>query len=374
MIYDVIVSGLGPAGSSFLKRLSGSGLKVLAVEKEEFPRRKPCAGGLTVKAYKLLNGLFPGLEKVVRVSSKSIELHYKDHSAEISAPAVLTYLTDRGELDGYLFELLPHREFKVHTGEKCLSVERLSDGNLSVKTDKDTYTCRILVVCEGVNSRVASQFKVKRDIGFTYEIDVEFKCGSRIVIDFSEFSWGYYWAFPKGDFITTGVGEFKSRELFKRLRELLKGFNAKHGFRGRALWERGFPIPAGRKDNDVYRDRVLFLGDSGGLVDPLTGEGIYYAARSGVIAAEVVKSAFAKGDFSRLSVYKTWIDGEMGEEFKWARVVGKLFFPLRGFNFYLLKRSRELSLLAARLLSGDISYKEGFFSYLKLAPKALFKI
>ncbi len=374
MVYDVIVSGLGPAGSSFLKRLAGSGLRVLALEKEEFPRRKPCAGGLTVKAYKLLDSLFPGLEKAVRLSVKEIELHHKDQTSSILAPSVLTYLTDRRELDNFLFESLPHREFDLHTKETCLAVERLSDGCLEVKTDKDTYSCRVLVVAEGVNSRISSHFKLKREIGFTYETEVEFKCSSKIIIDFSRFTWGYYWAFPKGDFVSTGVGEFRSRELFKRLKELLKNFNSKHGFRGRILGERGFPIPAGKRNNDVYRDRILFLGDSGGLVDPLTGEGIYYAARSGVIASEVVKSAFAKGDFSKLSIYKTWIDGELGEEFKWARIVGRLFFPLRGVNFFLLKRSRELSLLAARLLSGDISYKEGFFSYLKVVPKALIKI
>ena len=374
MTYDVIVSGLGPAGSSFLKGLSGSGLKVLALEKEEFPRKKPCAGGLTVKAYRLLDSLFPGIDRVVRVSSKKIELHYGRQSAEISAPEVLTYLTDRSELDSYLFESLPHREFKVHTGEKCLSVERLGDGSLSVKTSRETYTCRVLVVCEGANSRIASQMKVKRDMGFTYEADVEFKQDDRIIIDFSRFSWGYYWAFPKGEFVTTGVGEFKSRELFKRLRELLLSFNEKHGLKGEVLWERGFPIPAGRKDNDVYRKRVLFLGDSGGLVDPLTGEGIYYAARSGVLASDVVRSAFRKGDFSVLALYRELVNREFGEEFRWARIVGNLFFPLRGLNFAMLRRSGELSLLAARLLSGDISYKEGFFSYLKLVPRALLKI
>lgn len=374
MVYDVIVSGLGPAGATFLKRLSGSGLKVLALEKEEFPRKKPCAGGLTQKAYQLLERNFPGVNQVVRVSSRVLELHYKNKRAEVKSGVVLTHLTDREELDDFLFNSLPFKEFEVHTGESTLSAEREQEGTLRVRTSKGSYRCRVLVVADGANSRIANQFKVKKEVGFTYEADVSHQPpGGKIIIDFSGFSWGYYWAFPKGDFITTGLGEFKNRRLFKELPSLLTRLNAKHGIGGKVIWERGFPIPAGQRRNDVYRKQILFLGDSGGLVDPLTGEGIFYAARSGEIGAEVVKSAFARGDFERLSVYKDWIDGEMGEEFFWAGVVGKLFFPLRGLNFFVLRRSREVALLAARLLSGDISYKEGFFKYLKLFPRALFK-
>ncbi len=374
MVYDIIVSGLGPAGCSFLKELSGSGLKVLAIEKEKFPRKKPCAGGLTPKAYKLLSSLFPELEKVVRARSKEIELHYKSRTSLIKSREPLTYLTDRSELDNFLFEELPSEELKIHTGERCISVERLEDGKISVKTDKDSYTCRVLIVSDGANSRVANQLKVERDLGFTYEIDVEGKGENRIVIDFTHFSWGYYWAFPKGNFITTGVGEFKSKENFKRLYQLLKEFNEKHGFKGKKIWKGGFPIPAGKGKNDVYRDRVLFLGDAGGLVDPLTGEGIYYAARSGVLAAKVIKSSFEKGNFKVLRTYKELVDSEMGEEFKWARITGRLFFPLRNLNFFLIERSEKVSAIAAKLMSGDISYRDSFFSFFKAVPGALLKI
>jgi geranylgeranyl reductase family protein len=373
MVYDVVVSGLGPAGATFLKRLSGSGLKVLAIDREDFPRKKPCAGGLTGKAYRLLKRNFPGIEKVVRVSARVLELHHKDKRADVRSPAVLTYLTDREELDDFLFNSLPFKEFEVHTGESSLSAEREEEGTIRLRTSKGSYRCRVLVVADGANSRIASQFKVKKDVGFTYEADVSCPSEERVVIDFSDFSWGYYWAFPKGDFITTGLGEFKNRGLFKELPSLLSHFNKKHGIGGKVIWERGFPIPAGRRRNDVYRKQILFLGDSGGLVDPLTGEGIFYAARSGEIGAEVVKTAFERGNLRALELYRELIDRDMGSEFFWARMVGRLFFPLRNLNFLILKRSEEVALLAARLLSGDVSYREGFFNYLKLFPGALFK-
>ncbi|WP_457677829.1 geranylgeranyl reductase family protein [Thermovibrio sp.] len=371
MEYDVIVSGLGPAGCSFLKSLEGSGLKVLAIDKEEFPRLKPCAGGLTKKAYGLLKGLFPDLDSVIRVSSRILRLYYDGKSSKVYSEEVLTYLTERKELDWFLFKNILG-EFTVKTGIKSLGVER--DGSsVLLKTNYGTFRCKVLIVSEGVNSRVVSQLSVKRELGFTYEAYIEGNYGEDVFVDFSRFTWGYFWGFPKGDYVTVGVGEFKSKKVFKSLKELLYQFNSKHGFNGRVLWERGFPIPAGREKNDVYREGILLLGDSGGLVDPLTGEGIYYGVKSGILAAKVVKEAFKRGNFSLLREYKEKVDREMGEEFKWARRVGKLFFPFRGFNFYLLERSPSLSRLAAKLLSGELSYREGFTAYLKAAPFALLK-
>ena len=375
MVYDVIVSGLGPAGMAFLKSISGTGLKILALERETFPKKKPCAGGITEKAYKLLDFLFPGIESTFRVSSNRIEFYYKRKMVELKTPFAKTYFTKREDFDYFLFDSLPHEEFEIHTGEATLDVEKLRDQLVIVKTNKATYKCKVLIVSEGVNSKTAAKFKLKRDIGFTYETEIDRDIEERVIIDFSRVSWGYYWAFPKGGFTTTGVGEFRSKKVIKDIKKVLLYLNSKHGFGlSKITWERGFPIPAGKRKNDVYRDRILFLGDSGGLVDPLTGEGIYYAIRSGIIAADVVESAFTEGDFSKLPNYKKKIDKELGEEFFWARIVGSFFFPFKRMNVFLLGRSPKLGLLAANLLTGEITYKEAFFKYLKYLPLAPFGV
>jgi geranylgeranyl reductase family protein len=370
MKYDVIVSGLGPAGSVFLKELSGSGLKVLAIEKEEFPRRKPCAGGLTPKAYRLLKNMYPDLDKLLRFKASVMELCYKDSRVRVESREPLTYMTDREELDLFLFESIPHGEFEVHTGETVLSAQR-EDGEVVVKSSKGTYRGRVLVVAEGVNSRLASQFGVGRELGFTYETEVEGEERGELLVDFTGFTWGYYWIFPKGNFSSVGLGEFKNRENFKRLRELLKELNGKHKVKGKVFWERGFPIPAGKKSNDVYRSQVLFLGDSGGLVDPLTGEGIYYAAKSAILAARVIRNSLSRGSLLGLADYKDLVDRVLGEEFFWARVVGRFFFWFRGLNFFVIERLEEAGILTAKLLSGELSYREALVNYLKLAPKSL---
>jgi len=372
MVYDVAVVGLGPAGVSALKVLEGSGLKVLVVESApSFPRKKPCAGGLTPKAYAILKDFFPEVDSVVRKRVNRFILYNKDNSALLSDSSVLTYLTQREELDAFLFNSLNHSHFDIHLGETALTIERDIDGVI-LNTTKDSYRVKVLLVASGVNSRIARQLGIKREIGFTYESYVESSI-EEIIIDFSGFKWGYYWAFPKGDVVTTGIGEFKSKKVTASLREILSQFNRKHGLTGKEIWSSGFPIPAGKSQNDVYRPHVLFLGDAGGLVDPLTGEGIYYAVKSGTVAAGVVRQFFKTGELSRLSSYETAINSLFGEEFKWARIVGKLFFSLKGLNFFVLKRSKEVAQLTSELLSGRISYRESFKKYLRLMPGALLR-
>jgi flavin-dependent dehydrogenase len=123
--------------------------------------------------------------------------------------------------------------------------------------------------------------------------------------------------------------------------------------------------------NDVLRERILFIGDAGGLVDPLTGEGIYSAVRSGIIAANTVKKAFEREDFGVLKSYKIAVDRELGSEYFWAKVVGNLFFRLKSLNFYVIEREKSVSQIAVLLLSGKISYRKGIKEFFKLLPRTL---
>ncbi len=367
-MYDVIVVGLGPGGISLLKSLENSNLKVLAVEREIFPKKKPCAGGLTPKAYSILKEKFPEIDRVVRERAYEFFLYNGNREVVLSSRRVLTYLTDRAELDHFLFSSLNHSKFNLHLSESALSVE-IGEGRVKLKTDKDSYVGRVLVDSSGVNSRIARQLNVNREIGFTYERDLEVR-KNELIVDFSNFNWGYYWVFPKGEWVTSGLGEFKK---WSNLRGKLIEFERKHGIYGNVLWESGFPIPAGKRKNDVLRKNVLFVGDSGGLVDPLTGEGIFYAARSGILAGECLKRFFEKSDADELKNYKRRIDREFGGEFFWARVVGKLFFSFRNANLSLVERSEKIADLTAELLSGEVPYRKALMRYAGILLRAPFR-
>jgi flavin-dependent dehydrogenase len=98
---------------------------------------------------------------------------------------------------------------------------------------------------------------------------------------------GYGWVFPKGDHANLGVGG--ALEEGPRLRDHLDRLARAHGVDPSALEDvRGHRIPMRRLGIPASRGRVLLVGDAAGLVDPLTGDGIYEAFVSGRLAAEAI--------------------------------------------------------------------------------------
>ena len=98
---------------------------------------------------------------------------------------------------------------------------------------------------------------------------------------------GYGWVFPKGDHANLGVGGWLDEG--PRLRSHLARLAREHGVDPGALTEvRGHRLPMKRLGSPAARGRVLLVGDAAGLVDPLSGDGIYEAFVSAELASEAV--------------------------------------------------------------------------------------
>jgi len=95
-MYDLIVVGAGPAGSSAARRAAQQGLNTLLIEKEKVPRDKLCGGGLTCKVLDLLDFKLP--ETIVErvVSSTRIHVDHETYSFETGRP--LAIMTSRAPL------------------------------------------------------------------------------------------------------------------------------------------------------------------------------------------------------------------------------------------------------------------------------------
>ena len=318
--YDVIVVGAGPGGCSAAISLARRGCDVLLLEKERFPRGKVCGDGISPPALETLDrlGILP------EIIGKS---PWKIDGLMISSPAGQAVTASFSHLKGpYPFGLvMPRREFDflvLQQARKYSNIEILEnwevkdfiDQNGSVRGvkaqsegRKGEFLAKFLVGADGAYSVIARKtvFRKKNFQQGAFGIrayfhgvkdlthQIEIHCDRSILP-------GYGWVFPIGeDSANVGVGIASRHLKEKNIRNLFQTFVegkpfVKERLRGARMVEnslQGGPIPRGSFFRRRSRKNVLLVGDAGGFTDVLTGEGIYFALRSGECAAEAIHSA-----------------------------------------------------------------------------------
>lgn len=303
--FDYCVVGAGPAGAASATHLARAGHRVVLVDKSVFPRNKTCGDGLTSLAIRELSLLGPLPEHLpswryvrhaILVSAKARRL---DMSLESGPPVAIAR---RFELDDHLVQqacragaelLTPTRVEAVEVGKSSVRVS--VDGGATITVDgvvaaDGAYsTVRRLVLAE---RRSLPPLHAIRQYGTPREPELE----STLRVDFlRHLRPGYAWSFPLSDG-TTNAGIMVHRKYFgstRNLAEVWRQFESLGVAAPPAKRPASWPIPARIEPSQVARGRILFVGDAGGMADPLTGEGIGQALLSGRLAAQALT---AQGD------------------------------------------------------------------------------
>ncbi|MDO8727886.1 MAG: geranylgeranyl reductase family protein [Candidatus Methanoperedens sp.] len=357
----MLVAGLGPAGATAAYELSKNGLKVLALDKQKHPRYKPCGGGLTAKIEKILE---PDFKTVVERTVCKVNFTFKG-SGDIRAVSdrPLVYMVMRDVFDNFLVEKARAAGAEIHEQEKVTQVEEGKDSVL-VMTDKNTYFANILIGADGVNGKVARSIglKPKKRTAVLIEGEVKVKekrfkkVEDEIQFDFGSVPYGYGWIFPKADHFSLGVGGLK--EMIKNPKPYYSEFLSDQYLLDDIESERkfGYTIPIFDGESKIISSRTMLAGDAAALVDPFLGEGIYYAIRSGQIAAEVAEGIL-NGKITT-AVYQERIAQEIYPEFEYARKIGMVFYTFPKIGYELLKRYPEFYELIFDVARGEASYEQ----------------
>lgn len=337
MDYDVAIVGAGPAGSTAARLLSEKGNNVLLIEKNKFPRDKPCGGGLTKRVLEEFNFL----NNPAYIDSYSYggilhspSLNYK---VEVIKDEPLIGMVSRNEFDFKLANLAVNKGTVLIDNKAVVDV-KISKYNVEIFfNNEDSIKSKILIGADGVWSLIAKRTALRENsIDYGICIVEEFNVEDKILDNFfgknricHHFSQplninGYGWVFPKKENLNIGILEFIIRDkkiikhnildLFKEYIKILKKNNiipdSIHikNFKGGAI-----PITPLDK---TYFNRVVLIGDSAGFSSALTGEGIYYAMKSGKIAAEIIDKALKSGDTSEhlLSKYQEIWKKDFGKD------------------------------------------------------------
>jgi geranylgeranyl reductase family protein len=354
--YDAIVVGAGPAGSTAAYRLASDGASVLLLDRATFPRVKPCGGGLTMRAVKQLPySVDPVVEQVVTTAELRLGLR---RPAERGSGRALAYMTQRVRLDHFLAEKAAVAGADFRDGAKVTGVETDARG-ATVTVGGERYRAAAVVGADGVNGVTARALGLggNRTIGVALEgnlpnekVDVA-RYRGRIVVDFATVPGGYGWVFPKGDHLNFGVGGWTDEG--PRLREHLASFCRTQGVRVGDLEDlRGFRLPCRAHDSTLARGRGLVVGDAAGLLDPLTGDGMFEAFVSGRFAAEAVARVLA-GEEETVEAYGVRLTRHLAP-LLWASWSLKASFDRFPRTTFALTKSRPVWSVIENLVTGDL--------------------
>lgn len=350
MVYDadVIVVGAGPAGSMAAYVLATQGVRVIILEKNIFPRYKVCGGGLT---HKILGEIPFDLTSVIETTIHSFRFshNYSDVFTRYS-PVPLMYCTMRNNLDAFLLQQAVNAGAKLNMGEQVRSFKQDSSG-VSVITDNGHFLSRLLIGAEGVTGIVSRTAGLNGHIkmGLAWEAEVTAsiedlnRFSDTVFLDWGTIPGGYAWVFPKKDHFSIGVGgpSTLSKIMMPYYNQFMESISLDpedstvEGIHfQKVISKSAWPIPVRTKKSGFQNKLVLVAGDSAGLGDPLTGEGIYYAVRSGKLAAETC-CAYISGEIISLDVYSERINEELMTELLEANQIKHIFntIPLKIHSF-----------------------------------------
>ena len=334
---DILIVGGGPAGSSCAWKLRHSGMDVTILDKQGFPRNKPCGGWITPAVLDELE-IDPAHYSRGRVFQPITGFRIScigDTEVETDYGRTISYGICRYEFDDYLL-----RRSGAHLleGVPLTSLERSSDQwvvNGQIKTS--------LVVGAGGHFCPVARFlgaKIGREVIVAaqegeFEMDERQRAGCSIRAEIPELYFcsdmrGYGWCFRKQNVLNVGLGRLDQHALSKHIANFMDFLKAARKI--------SFDLPStllghayllyGKTTRKIVGDGILLIGDAAGLAYSQSGEGIRPAIESGLLAAKAIAAAGGRYSREQLEAYRILLASRFGEsQSDWATSIGRRLSP-----------------------------------------------
>ncbi len=346
---DVVVVGAGPAGATSAFYLARSGLDVLLVDRESFPREKPCGGGFSLRLMDDFPFLRRRRDEFLSAVSRVGTIHSPDLRTALRGEVTMATAL-RAEFDHVVLRsALDAGADLAHGHVKGVTSRR--DRVLVHIRGEDDIEARAVVGADGVSSTVARSVGLNRrwppghitacrvaEVPLPEDTVIDIYGEEREYHFFADLwgSPGYGWVFPKRHTVNVGLGivAHMALGLKRRFQEFVR-LLVRNGLLPSTAdlsGARGALVPTGGPLERTVSGRVLLVGDAAGMVNPITGGGIEYAMRAARHAAVVLTDVLTRfGDNDCVL---------SGYEAAWRADFGRDFRPL---------------LLAQRLLTGPMT-------------------
>jgi len=373
-----VVLGGGPAGSVAAARLASHGVETVLFD-EKLAWEKPCGGGITYKAYEKYPYLIDNNTPKKVVTETVVAAPQAGRAIMRLNRAILIY--SRFDLNHMLLERAGRAGAAIEKA-RVLEVERRGSG-WRIRTKNTMLDADFVILATGARNPFRSlgtewaAGDTMTALGYFVPVDQP-----HVDIQFLRQLAGYIWIFPRHGHLSVGI--CGKGEPAQSLRARLERYLAERGIslRGAQFYGHMLPsleVPNWRK-NRLAGQGWMAVGDAGGLVDPITGEGLYYAVRSGDLAAQVVlddrQPVAEKASAYSALLRRDFIDDlEFGASLAKRLFLGKFLFksaPARMVEY--IRRSPRFYELMQDLFAGTQTYldlKERFLNSLNLTLREL---
>ena len=329
--------GGGPAGALAAALLAGGGRSVVVFD-EKLAWEKPCGGGLTYKAlqqYPFLNDVSHQhrlVENCELLSPSGQRVRF-----QLQHPVAIF---SRFVLNGLLLERAQHAGAELRR-ERVIGIAG-SRGDWRLTTAAGEHRASHLVLAAGARNSFRRQFGsplVAEDLLLTAGYFIPGR-SSLMQVQFLKTIAGYIWIFPRADHFSAGIAGRMNEVSAAELRRILEDWLARNGFSLEGARFYAHILPALRAQTlealQLSGDGWAMIGDSAGLVDPITGEGLYYALRSGELCAEALLAR-------QPEKYRLSLEEEILPELKLAARVAHRFYTGKVFGDSVLERMITLT-------------------------------
>ena len=321
---DLIVVGAGPGGSATAFHASRAGLSVLLLDRQEFPRDKPCGDGLMPHAAGEISlmGLGDWLDEPHHGKFSGFSMYTQTAFFRQKVPATIHgphgYVVARQETDACLLERARGAGADFRSGVRATRLLRSPAGNVTgveAVSSGETlfYEAPLVVAADGVGGFAKEGMKSHQNAvarrQYFKGVSGPEKDHLHIMAtkDMNELGAGYGWVFYLGDGrANVGVGVF-TKTLDRSQRNLKDFFDRFLEEPEIADWIEGaepegpaksWSLKTGMWGAKRYAQGVMTVGDAASMIHPICGEGVGYAMESGRLAAAWAYEARSRGDYS----------------------------------------------------------------------------